>query len=1193
MPQWTKEQQTVIQDRGGALLVSAAAGSGKTAVLVERVLRRITDPDNPIDIDRLLLVTFTNAAAAEMRGRISAALSEAAATNPSDVRLRRQLFLVHRAKISTVHSLCLSLVREQAAVLGIAPDFRLMDEQEGVILRSEILEEVIDAAYERGDERFHALCDLVSSGNSDMGLSNVILGAWSKIQSHPDPGAFLESVRKGLNTKAMDTPHCRVLLSQARAAAEHGAAFLRMAIDELDGIEELEDKYLPAFTSDLNQAERLLEALRGGDWDGCVNAVRDVSFDRLKTSRKFDDKEFLENLKTMREEWKNSAKLIRDKWLTLTSAEAAEDRAITAPALSALIDIIKSFDEAFSSAKRARNIADFGDLEHFAVQLLYKNGEPSTLAHTLSEEYEEIAVDEYQDTNAVQDAIFSALSRNGTNLFMVGDVKQSIYGFRLADPSIFLQKYRAFADADNVSEGEPRRVILGKNFRSRSAVLDACNYIFSAVMGETVGDMAYTDREALHLGAEYPEADDPRYKTEVMLIDTKGLGTDEDAPEKITLEARLVAKRVRELLDTHFPVKDKETDELRAVTPGDIVILLRSPGSRAHVFAEELERVGVSASAGGHGGLLETVEVNTIVSVLSVIDNPRQDVELIGAMRSPLFGFTEQELADIRLTNAKSSFYDAVCGSRDKFPKSAEFLKRLDQLRDFACDQPVYRLIWEIYDKTGALGLYGALPNGAQRQSNLVAFFERARVFEGNGFRGLFAFVRLLRGMMQNGGDFPISDPEISGNAVRIMSIHKSKGLEFPVVILSNCSGQFNETDLREAVLVHSELGFGSKCRDMKRGLQYDTIERVATAVLKRKEMISEELRILYVALTRAKEKLILTAASGTLGTSLQKWAGLASLDELPQYAMGAVRSPLPWIITPLLRHPCTRELKKQYQLSVPEHGTDCDAFTLSVHTPDELHEVEAESPLVFVEPETEGGQVDPYFDYPDSFLIDLPSKITATSIGQGYRSDEAAENTRPPRHDEKLRTPVFELGVKKLTPAEVGTAHHLFMQFCDFAAASAPGGVLEELRRLKEKNILSPEQADAVDPDKIEAFFKSSVYRNLISKYESRREFKFSVLVPAAKYFPEASSVPDEKVLLQGVIDCLIHTPKGLVILDFKTDRVSENKLADRIEHYRPQMEAYQFAAKEIFDRPVCGCILYFFHRGCERELKLNPTDS
>ena len=587
-----------------------------------------------------------------MRERIGAALAQAVARDPQDTRLRRQLFLVHRAKITTVHALCLSLAREQAAALGIAPDFRLMDTQESTILRAEVLEEVLDAAYERGDAGFFALCDLLTAGRDDKKLGDVILSTYEKIQAHPDPRAFLETVRQGLHADSMDTPHAAVLLAQARAAAEHGAAFLHMAVDAVTGIDELYDTYLPALTSDLNQAERLLDALRGGDWDACVEAAQSVTFDRLKAARKFEDKAFLEEIKALREEWKTVAKAVREKWLTVTAEEAVYDRALTAPALSALIDMVNAFEQAFSDAKRARNAADFNDLEHFAVRLLYDGAQPSALARTLSQQYAEIAVDEYQDTNAVQDAIFRALSQEERNLFLVGDVKQSIYGFRLADPSIFLQKYRAFADADQVSgRCAPRRVVLGQNFRSRAAVLDACNYLFSAVMGETVGDLElHRPRGAAPwhgLSGRRPCAVQDRG---ACCWTRRGWAT--TRTRRIRLRWKRVWWRPASarcwMRAFRFTTRKRARcgRSRRAISS----FCCARPSRARRRSSRRSSRAGLTASAEERGGLLGTAEVGTMVSLLSVIDNPRQDVDLIGVLRSPLFGFTEQELADIRLT---------------------------------------------------------------------------------------------------------------------------------------------------------------------------------------------------------------------------------------------------------------------------------------------------------------------------------------------------------------------------------------------------------------------------------------------------------------------------------------------------------------------------------------------------------------
>ncbi len=1222
MPNWTKDQKTVIENRGGSLLVSAAAGSGKTAVLVERVLNRITDKKDPIDIDRFLLVTFTNAAAAEMRSRISAALSEAVAKNPKDARLRRQLFLVHRAKITTVHSLCLSLAKEHASVLGIAPDFRLMDDQEADILKASVLEDVLDAAYEQSDnQNFNALCELVCSGSGDAKLGKVILGTWEKIQSHPDPRIFLETIRERLYSKSGDEPYIKELINQSKMAAEYGMSFLKIAVDMIKDCETLEKKYLPAFEEDINNAKCLLRALDNGNWDECVKIAGSIEFTSLKPVRVSDDPELAavkDAVQAMREEFKEVVNNVctKYKWLTVTSDEAREDREKTAPALSALIDMVNAFDDAFSNAKREKNAADFGDLEHFAIKLLYDNGIPSKLAATLSKEYSEIAVDEYQDTNEVQDAIFRALSKNEQNLFMVGDVKQSIYSFRLADPSIFLEKYRSFSDAENARPGEPRRVILGQNFRSRKEVLDSCNYIFSNVMGLNVGDMEYTDQEALHPGAEYPRGNGSDYKTEFLLLDTSGLDrNDQDSPEKTQAEAILVAKRIREMLDGKLQVLDKITGEMRDVTPNDIVVLLRSPAQRAkraRIYVSALEDAGINATAKDSGGLLETTEVGAVVSLLSVIDNPRQDVDLIGAMRSPLFGFTEQELAEIRLNSKGTVFYDAVClaarlanesgsGESDAplkqktAQKTKEFLETLKGFREFSGDQPIYRLIWEIYDKTDAMGLYGSLPNGTQRQENLISFFERARVFESQGSCGLFAFMRLLRGMRETDGDFETTAAETSGNMVRIMSIHKSKGLEFPVVVLANCAGCFNNTDLRESLLVHGKLGFGSKCLDVSRGLQYDTLGHIAIRARKRRETVSEELRVLYVALTRAKEKLIITGSMPARGATLKKWARLASLEKLPQYAMGNANSPLIWIIAPLLKLPCTDELKKQFDLDVPNTKV-CDAFQVKVYTPDMLSSgpssdkntsADNDTGNEIPSPDTSELEANLNFHYPYAYLATLPSKLTATEIVQSGLSEETSVNP----HDDtgkllSLRKPLFDRSEKKLTPTEIGSAHHMFMQFCDFSVAAEVGGTQKELERLEEKRFLTPEQAKAINLKKIEKFFSSELYLELIAKNKIRREYRFSVLVPASEYYKEASGTSDEKVLLQGIIDCLIDTPDGFVILDFKTDRVSEKQITERAEHYRPQLQSYSLAIQKIFEKPVKKRILYFFSNGCVYEL-------
>lgn len=1167
MTQWTSDQLTAITAQGSDLLVSAAAGSGKTAVLVERVIRRLTDPINPLDIDEFLLVTYTNAAAAEMRGKLADAIAARLELTPDNARLRRQLFLVHKARITTVHAFCLTLVREQTASLGLPPDFRLIDESERATLRDEVLEEVLESLYAAEEHDFLALVDLLASKEDDKPLVAAVLDTFEKTRAHANPDGFLEQIRKGLmdSGSPAETAHGKLLLAQARQAVRYGLAFLRRGLELLQEEEVLEAAYAPAFQSDVKQAEQLLAAIDAADWDMAVELAQGLQFDRLGSIRGYEDKAFQEQMKGLREEWKDTVAEIRSKLLCVTTEQAVYDRALNRPALDALARVVQQFAHAFSEQKRQRGLADFNDLEHFAVQLLYTDGKPSLLAQTLSERFAEILVDEYQDTNGVQDAIFHAIARD--NLFMVGDVKQSIYGFRLADPYIFLDKYKSFTEEPRKGRGQ--RVVLSQNFRSRAQVLDTVNYIFRAVMSESVGDLEYTEREALHLGASYPEANGG-CDTELWVLDTSG----NQGEEKALLEARMVAKRIRELIDSGFPVTDRGSEGTRPLCASDVVILMRSPKSRAATYREALAEYGLYAHTEESTGLLQTAEVGTIVSLLSIIDNPRQDVPLIGVMRSPLYDFSEEELAQIRLIDRTISFYDAARQSEE--PKVQAFLEALDELRRISCDFPVYRLIWLIYDQTGALGLFGAMPGGVQRQRNLLSFFERARSFEQAGTRGLFRFVRLLRAMEERGEDFEAVRAEGSDGAVRIMSIHKSKGLEFPVVILADTAKRFNERDLTAPVLVHPSLGFGAKCRDLSRGVRYDTLERQAVAACMRQQAVSEELRVLYVALTRAKEKMIISCASAQLGTQIARLGRLAALGELPAYAMGGVHTSMAWLIAPLLRHQQAADLRAYSEEQIEIDGKAPDTIQIHCCVPDDGTEIEqTERTEIQLDTLHELPEVPAPLVYEKSILADIPAKVTATGLKKDYKSAETVENTTGVRPKPELRRPDFEQRLHGLTPAERGTAHHLFMQFCDFEAC-ARGEIEQEIARMRERCILSQEQAEAVESVRIRRFFASPLYEKM-KEGEIRREFKFSVTMPVSDYDTRIQDT-EEEILLQGVIDCLSETPEGFLIIDFKTDRVGLRSVQERAEQYRTQLDAYQKAVEKIFEKPVLGRALYFF---------------
>ena len=1178
---WTEEQQAAIDNRGGTLLVSAAAGSGKTAVLVQRVLERVTDPQNPCDIDSFLIVTFTKAAASEMRGKIADALTGLAAQQPQNTRLRRQLMLVHRAKITTVHAFCMGLLKEHFHELGLPPDFRTAEESEQKAMRAEVLEEVLEAQYAKEQEHFAALVDAVSGGRDDRQLETVVLETFDKLQASPKPKKVLEAYQQQFVRpfdRLADTDWGRELLDTAKDRIRYGIAVLQDALEEMQGADAVQEKYEPVFLDDLRQAQNLLALVEDGDWDEAVRqclALR-TQRKRLTSPRGYEDKAFLKRLQNSRAVWKEIGDELADKVLCLSEAEVRADMLLMAPAIQALCETVQAFMDAYQAEKQRRGVVDFNDLEHFAVELLTDaEDQPTPLAKSMH--FSEIMVDEYQDTNAVQDAIFRAVSDEEKNIFMVGDVKQSIYRFRLANPGIFLQKYQSYTDAERVMDDMPRRVVLSKNFRSRPEVLDSVNYLFQALMSQRLGDLEYTDREALHVGASFPEGQED-YRTEFCVLETKS--EDEDAPESIRQEAAYCAGRIRSMLDAGFRVTDKQTGQLRPCRPEDFVILLRSVKNKAAVFQRELMALGIPAGADTPDDMLQTPEILTLVSWLEMVDNPRQDVPLLAAMNSPIGGFDEEELAEIRLYDRETDYYCALKAAAEQLPKAAEFLNRLNELRLLAVDLPVRQLLWHIVDITGAMGIFGAMPNGRARQHHITALIELAGSFERGGSRGLFAFVRYLRELREAGSGMTAADSEEAGGMVRIMTIHKSKGLEFPIVIVANCTKRFNEQDLSKAVLVHEQMGISMRCRDRERGLQYDGLDRRAMASALRREMVSEELRVLYVALTRAKEKLICVAALKDMEKQLEKWAAIGALDPIPPYALSGANQYALWLGVPLLRHPAAIELRRLCERP-PEldvNAPDCFTIRAIPYQRPEDQELTGENGHVEQPERLEAPVLKPYAR---DALRDLPSKLTATAIPESFRAAEAQEDTRQPRQETSLRRPFFEREARGLTPSEIGTAHHLFLQFCDYDRCETESGRQAELERMRERHILSDAQADAIRLDRIAAFFTSDLYRQLKAAKEVHREFKFSILVSAGEYYTEAADFPDEQVLLQGVIDCLLETEKGLVVVDFKTDRVSGQWAQQRAEQYRGQLDSYRRAAETVFHKPVRGCALFFLHCG------------
>lgn len=852
-----------------------------------------------------------------------------------------------------------------------------------------------------------------------------------------------------------------------------------------------------------------------------------------------------------------------------------EDLRLMAPAMEALLDLTADFGRAYRAEKLRLNGADFSDQEHLALALLVReDGAPTELGEQIAARYQEVLVDEYQDTNEVQNAIFRAVSKHGQNIFTVGDVKQSIYRFRLADPTIFLGKYDRFKSYEDAADGEERKILLSKNFRSRREILDAANFVFENILSVEMGEMAYGDDEALHFGAEYyPERQD--CGTEFHLITARQKSAENEHPvKKLTAEARFVARRIRRLLDEGYPVTDAD-GALCPCRPEDIVILMRSPGSRTAAFAEALAERDIPCSFEESGDFFHTMEVSVMLSLLELVDNPRQDVPLISVLRSPVFGFTPDRLAEMRGKHPSGDFYDAV--TADGGEDCGAFLETLAGFRMAARDMSVHRLVWHIYNTLNLLGIFGAMDHGAERRENLIAFSRHAEKFESGGCRGLFAFVTQLRRLLDS-DQAPATKSAAAVNGVRLMSIHKSKGLEFPIVILADLDHAFSRQDFDTPVLVHPSMGLGPRCIDLKRKIKYPTLARLAIEEKLRRENLSEEQRILYVAMTRPKEKLILVDSMYHAAGRLQKLAAVAACPVRPE-TVAAGKTFGDWLLLPLLCRPEAAPLRACADVEVETLYTgDTSPWQVFLHDSEDYRERPARSSLT-AEETAEETAFDPAvleFVYPYSRETGLPAKVTATQLKGRTLDEEIAEHAAHTPYIRPLSQPKFRQERRGLTPAERGTATHLVLQYLDFADRDVAG----QVETLRDHDLLTAEQADAVDVRGLERFLASPLAEEIRQGSNVLREYRFTLLMDARDYDPAASE--RDSILLQGVVDCCFETDAGLTVVDFKTDHVrTAEEVAQRAEQYRPQLAAYSLALEKVLERPVVRRALYFLNAG------------
>ena len=1082
----TPQQQAVVENRGGSLLVSAAAGSGKTKVLVERLFRYVTQ--ERCNVDDFLIITYTKAAAAERRGKIAAALSKRLGEDPGDAHLRRQLLRVYQADIKTVDAFCTALLRENTHLLAregeqhaLTPDFKVLDESEADLLRRRVLERTLETFYDTLDAGKEQLADTLGAGRDDSALAELVLEVYEKLQSHADPEAWLERSRESwgaLNGRFDDTPYAPALLETVRRRARHWAGLLAGAAERV-----AEDAALAA-----GYGEKFLTAAGGfaalgesPDWEEARQRCEAVTFPRLTTPR--GRKEETASLKQLWDSCKADKKKL-DSLLEVSGEEAMEDLRAVAPAMEALVDLTADFAERYRVEKLRLNSLDFSDQEHLALRLLVgEDGAPTELGEQVSARYQEILVDEYQDTNEVQNAIFRAVSKGGQNIFTVGDVKQSIYRFRLADPTIFLEKYNRFRSYEEAADGEERKILLSKNFRSRREILDAANFIFSNILSQEMGEMDYGEDEALHFGAEYyPERHD--CDTEFHLICARQRSGEEDRPvKKLTAEARFVAGRIRTLLDEGYPVTG-EDGTLRPCRPEDFVILMRSPGSRKAAYAQALAERDVPCSFEESGDFFHTMEISVVMGLLEIIDNPRQDVPLIAVLRSPLFGFTPDRLAMIRAGCPQGDFYDALAVDEGEDCKA--FLQTLSELRLAGRDMSVHHLLWHLYNTLNILGVFGAMDSGAERRENLIALTEHAEQFESSGYRGLFAFVTQLRRLLEE-GQAPATRGPSAAAGVGLMSIHKSKGLEFPIVILADLDHVFSRQDFDTPVLVHPTMGLGPKRVDLARKIQYPTLARMAIQEKLRRENLSEEQRILYVAMTRPKEKLILVDALYHAESRLQKLAAVASCPVKPE-TVASCRTFGEWLLLPLLCRPEAQPLRDLagVELECLYEG-DTAPWQVFCHDSEEFRA--RPHPAVSLETEEGAETFDPAlleFVYPYQRETLLPAKVTATQLKGRPLDEEISQNAHHTPYLRPLSQPRFRQERQGLTAAEQGTATHLVLQYLDFSDLDVAG----QVESLCLRGLLTVEQAAAVDREALERFLRSPLAEEIHRGQNVRREY-------------------------------------------------------------------------------------------------------
>ncbi len=1210
---WTKEQKQAIEEKGSNILVAAAAGSGKTAVLVERIIHKIID--EKMDINKMLVVTFTNAAASEMRERILDAIYKKLEQEPQNVHLQRQITLLNKASICTIHAFCLEVIHNYFYEIEMPSNFRIADTAEIALLKQDTLDDLFEKKYEQNDAKFIELLETYTGYRGDEVLQELVLTIYEFIQSSPFPEKWLQENLQLFkkNSKVLDfgaTLWGSIILEHAKEEIQEAVLSLKMLEEQMQNWVELA-KFTQTIAEDIVNLQDILNTIHS--WESTYQKLQALNFKRWPTDKTVT-LDLKEEAKEIRNKIKDSVQKGVGSIIGQSSTTILQDFEKMLIILQNLSEIVLEFGQEFAKRKKEKNCIDFSDIEHFALKILVaEDGNPTLVAKKYQEKFSEIAIDEYQDSNLVQESILTSISK-GNNIFMVGDVKQSIYKFRQARPELFLQKYETYQIKEEKNEEDDLKIQLFRNFRSRQNILDFTNLVFEAIMSKQLGDILYNENEYLNYGADYPEPileqimpnsemqqlqeqEKPAYAgiAQMLIIDLKEEESitafkdeqEEEEKERIedeVLEARLVANKIQELLTSNYMVYDRKKG-YRKIMPKDIVILLRATSLLAPIYEKELIDLNLPVFSDTSSSYLETVEIETILAVLKVLDNPLQDIPLVVVLRSMIGGFTDNDLVAIRLMDRNCSFYEAMLKARIACNetirnKIESLISKLENWKSLEEYMPLGELIWQIYLDTGYYHYVGLLPGGEMRQANLKTLFEKAKQYEKASYKGLFNFIHFIEKLRKQNGD--LGQAKLIGeneDVIRIMSIHKSKGLEFPVVFLGSSQKKFNMKDLNEVILLHQDIGFGPTFIDTQKRIKYNSLAKEAIKLKMKKETLSEEERILYVALTRAKEKLFIIGRSKDFQKQYKRQEQNLKMYPMPQE--GSLKlddklikkgeSYLDWLLYVYLLGKNTTITLKGKQMPLEQ------IVTLETYSKKELlkklEKVQVEEKINVkqtieqilakqdeTQKEEQQKKLEEILSWKYDYLVDtiLPTKTSVTNIKQEKmrleeitaleereealvedkeleKEETLAEKDKELEKEETLVeekqklekqeliqkqslqsvTPKFLQGEEKISNAHKGTLIHLCIQKMDEKKEYTIETIEQMVQELVQKEIITSKEAEAIDINLVYEYTKSSVFENIRKAKEVHKEQPFYISLPAQDIIQEAKQAQSKKRIL------------------------------------------------------------------------------